>query len=116
MTWGYHLILDVKACKKERVTDPSYIKTTIQDLVREINMIPYGQTQMVHFGEGDLAGWTAIQLIETSNIIGHFVDSSGDLYLDVFSCREFDSEKVVDFIARKFEPEHVKIMKLQRQA
>jgi hypothetical protein len=30
------------------------------------------------------------QLIETSNLSGHFVDDTKDIYFDVFSCKQYD--------------------------
>ena len=36
------------------------------------------------------AGYSLVQLIETSAITGHFCDASGDAYLDIFSCKDFD--------------------------
>jgi S-adenosylmethionine/arginine decarboxylase-like enzyme len=82
-----------------------------------IEMVPYGETQVVHFADGtDKAGWTMIQLIETSNIMGHFLDESGDLYLDVFSCKDFDESVVIQLVRTFFNPERIKPRFLRRKA
>ena len=115
--WGYHLILDVRGCELARATDPEYIKFFVQELVRRIEMIPYGDIIVAHFAEGtDLAGWTVVQLIQTSSIMGHFVDLTGDLYLDVFSCKEFDKDLVVSLVEEYFYPNNVKETYMTRQA
>ena len=115
--WGYHLILDVKGCNPGKAKDPDYIAGFVKDLVRLIDMVPYGEPRLVHFADNtDKAGWTVIQLIETSSIMGHFLDDNGDLYLDVFSCKDFDEEivkKTVDFY---FKPENIKTTFLRRKA
>lgn len=48
-------------------------------LVKDIDMVPYGGPQVVHFGSGNKAGYTLVQLIETSNITAHFVEETNDL-------------------------------------
>jgi S-adenosylmethionine/arginine decarboxylase-like enzyme len=115
--WGHHLILDVKGCQLDRAKDPEYIKHFVKDLVRLIEMVPYGQPQMTHFAAGtNKAGWTVIQLIETSNIIGHFLDVSGDLYLDVFSCKDFEAEVVTKAVYDYFRPESIRRRRIWRSA
>lgn len=107
--WGFHLILDVKECNVIKATNPKHIKKFSDELVKRIDMIPYGEPQIVHFCDGDQqkAGWTLIQLIQTSNIMGHFVDHQGDAYLDVFSCKEFDPEIVLQTIKEYFSPKSI---------
>jgi S-adenosylmethionine/arginine decarboxylase-like enzyme len=117
MSWGYHLVLDVRACQKDKVTDPIYISKFIKKIVKEIDMIPYGEPMTVHFADyTEKAGWTVIQLIETSSIVGHFLDESGDLYLDVFSCKNFDETVVRDLVKEYFNPENIHVTSLSRQA
>ena len=115
--WGYHLMLDVKGCEIQRATDPEYIKHFTKDLVRLIEMVPYGEPQLVHFADNtEKAGWTVIQLIETSNIMGHFLDINGDLYMDIFSCKDFEEARVVNAINQHFKPEKIKSRFFRRQA
>jgi S-adenosylmethionine/arginine decarboxylase-like enzyme len=115
--WGHHLILDVKGCQLDRARDPEYIKHFVKDLVRLIEMVPYGEPQLVHFAKNtDKAGWTVIQLIETSNITGHFLDDSGDLYLDVFSCKDFEAEVVTKAVHDHFQPKFIRRRRIWRSA
>jgi S-adenosylmethionine/arginine decarboxylase-like enzyme len=115
--WGYHLMLDVKGCEIQRATDPEYIKHFTKDLVRLIEMVPYGEPQLVHFADNtEKAGWTVIQLIETSNIMGHFLDINGDLYMDIFSCKDFEEARVVKALEEHFKPEKIKSRFFRRQA
>jgi S-adenosylmethionine/arginine decarboxylase-like enzyme len=115
--WGKHLTLDVKGCDKTRVTDPGYISEFTKKLVQRIDMVPYGEPQLVHFADGtEKAGWTVIQLIQTSNIMGHFLDINGDLYLDVFSCKEFKEEIVIETLKEYFAPEQIQTNVIYRDA
>lgn len=100
--WGYHLAINA-LCDPSKVTDPENIKAFSKDLVESIDMKAFGEPTVVHFAEHseDKAGYTLVQLIETSNICAHFVDQSGECYLDVFSCKDFDPnvvmQKVIDY-------------------
>jgi S-adenosylmethionine/arginine decarboxylase-like enzyme len=80
-------------------------------------MVAFGEPQLVHFADyTEKAGWTVIQLIETSSIVGHFLDESGDLYLDVFSCKSFDGNTVRELIKEYFNPNNIYSILLNRQA
>jgi S-adenosylmethionine/arginine decarboxylase-like enzyme len=85
-------------------------------LVDRIDMVPYGKPQIVMFGSGNKKGYTLVQLIETSNITGHFVEETNDLYLDVFSCKKFDINTVDAIVRMYFVPEHIKKTYLERHA
>ena len=58
----------------------------------------FGDTQVVHFGEDErVAGYSMVQLIETSLISAHFANQTNATYLDVFSCKPYEPEVVADF-------------------
>ena len=114
--WGKHYIANVTACKLELARNPEHIRKFTTELVKAIDMKPYGTPTVLHFGEGELTGWTVLQFIQTSNIMGHFMDHNGDLYFDVFSCKEFDKQIVLDLLEEWFTPEHIKHEYIVRQA
>lgn len=111
MAWGFHLILDIRECNLQAANDPETIKAFSKQLVKDIDMIPFGEPMVVHFCEHveEKAGWTLVQLIETSNIMAHFMDSNGDCYMDVFSCKKFDPVDVINCINKFFSPKEIKI-------
>ena len=79
--WGPHLILDVKGCQLEHARDPEHIKRFVKELVVRIDMVPFGEPQLIHFADNtDKAGWTVIQLITTSNITGFTIANAGSGY------------------------------------
>jgi S-adenosylmethionine/arginine decarboxylase-like enzyme len=115
--WGQSAIVNVKACEINRARDPVYIRDFVKQLVKEIDMIPHGEPQVVHFADNtEKAGWTVIQLITTSSIVGHFLDINGDLYLDVFSCKSFEPATVRKVIDDFFSPENIDIRMVFRDA
>jgi len=78
-------------------------------------MVPYGKPQIVHFGTGNKAGYTLVQLIETSNIVAHFVEEYDDMYLDVFSCKEFSPDTVETIVRNHFRPLVLSCQVLERR-
>lgn len=94
--WGWHLSIDAKNTN-DNVKNPDKIKEFGDELITKINMIKYGEPQIIHFGEDDKKGWTYLQLITTSNICCHYCDNN-TMYLDIFSCKPFNQNIVIEFI------------------
>jgi S-adenosylmethionine/arginine decarboxylase-like enzyme len=115
-TWGKHLILDAAGCSPKRISCPIVIGNFTRDLVKRIDMKAYGEPQIVMFGTGNKKGYTLIQLIETSNIAGHFVEENNSMYLDVFSCKDFDPSIVKDLVSEYFDAQKFNTRVLLRQA
>ena len=114
MAWGYHLILDCYEADKALITDAKHIADFAKTLVDRIDMVAYGEPQIIHFGEDDKQGFTLVQLIETSNIVAHFCDDSGNFYMDVFSCKPYSTIVVIDLIKEYFSPKLVKERFIER--
>ena len=114
--WGYHLMLDCRACDPATITDAAHVAEFARTLVKRIDMKAYGDPQVVNFGSGNKAGFTLVQLIETSNICAHFCNESGDVYLDVFSCKPFSIDVVRATVVEYFQPEALKTNYVERQA
>jgi len=115
-TWGKHLVLDAARCAPRLIRDPHVIANFARTLVKRIDMVPYGEPQVVLFGSGNKKGYTLVQLIETSNITAHFVDENNTMYLDVFSCKDFDHEVVQEAVHEFFDAQRFKSSVLLRQA
>jgi S-adenosylmethionine decarboxylase len=116
--WGKHLILDCSSCDREAVRSADAIRAFSEDLVASIGMVAYGEPLLAHFATHlpEAAGYSLVQLIETSAVTGHFCDASGDAYLDVFSCKDFDSEVAMGVVERHLGPESIKKVELSRDA
>jgi S-adenosylmethionine/arginine decarboxylase-like enzyme len=102
------------------INDYDTIYNFVKTLVKDIDMVAYGEPQIVSFGSGNKAGYTLVQLIETSNICAHFVpddlEGGNAMYLDVFSCKEYDDEVVVALVKKFFGARKVRASYLTRQA
>ena len=115
MAWGYHLSLDCYGGELPLITSADNISAFAKELVKRIDMKAYGEPQVIHFGEDDKQGYTLVQLIETSNICGHFCDDTGNFYLDVFSCKPYDTQEVHRAVEEFFSPDRIVENYLERE-
>ena len=116
--WGYHSVFDCWDCDRTAIQDKNTVRNFITTLVKDIDMVPIGNPQITQtaVGQDDKEGFTAIQIIETSSITAHFINSTGSLYLDVFSCKKFDREIVQMLIKQFFNPKAIRKESLIRDA
>jgi S-adenosylmethionine/arginine decarboxylase-like enzyme len=114
--WGYHLIIDARDCDLNAIRSKETIRAFVKELVKAIDMVAFGQPQIVMFGTGNKKGYTLVQLIETSNITAHFVEEFNDVYLDVFSCKAFKPADALAVFRKYFGPGSVKTRFLSRKA
>jgi S-adenosylmethionine/arginine decarboxylase-like enzyme len=116
--WGFESTHDCLNGDKSLITSKDNIIAFTKALVEAIDMKAYGEPLVVYFAEHDAskAGYSLVQLIETSSITGHFVDSTGEFYLNIFSCKNFDATVVNAVIQRYFKPENIKTKFYLRKA
>ena len=101
--WGLMVSVDLGGCDIKKLTSKEVITQFAIDLAEYINMKRFGDPVVVKFGENEkVAGYSLVQLIETSLISGHFADSSERAFIDVFSCREFPPKKTAEFCQKYF--------------
>lgn len=115
-TWGWEMVVDLGYCDLALITDADNIKKFATTLVKAIDMKAYGPPQVVHFGEGDKEGYTLIQLISTSNITAHFSNDTSSAFINIFSCKPFDSEVVKKTLTTFFKPRFMNTTLLDRIA
>jgi S-adenosylmethionine decarboxylase len=114
--WGWHAIIDAAGCDLDKMTSYDNVYNFAKQLVEDIDMVAYGEPQIVNFGSGDKAGFTLVQLIETSNICAHFANENREIYLDVFSCKPFDEKMVEELVAKYFDCKSVRRAFIKRKA
>jgi S-adenosylmethionine/arginine decarboxylase-like enzyme len=101
--WGIASSFDIYDCNPETIRDADKIKQFVIELCDLIEMKRFQDTLVVNFGEDErVAGFSMVQLIETSLISAHFANLTNTTYLDVFSCKPYDPEVVADFAKQYF--------------
>ncbi len=104
--YGKHLIASAKSCN-DAILSREEVSRFLKELTRKIDMTPFGEPAVERFGEGIEIGLSGVQLIETSAITVHTNDGARDLYLDVFSCKDFTAQDVLTFVMDCFAPAHI---------
>jgi len=107
--YGKELIFDMRDCDPNtfsRDVIGSFFVALADVLKVERGDVHYwddtGTPQEEKETEPRLRGTSAVQFIRTSNITVHTLDVLKRVYLNVFSCDEFDSDLVVDIAKRWF--------------
>jgi S-adenosylmethionine decarboxylase len=103
-SWGLHTLIDGITSDVERVKDTANVAEFVSRLVKDIDMVAYGPLWIDHFATHDpeKAGISFCQMIETSNITGHFVDKDGTFYIDIFSCKDYEIRTVLGLVEEFF--------------
>ena len=116
--WGQHLIVDMAGCDARAMRDRDAIARFSRDLVAAIGMKPYGAPRIERFAAHapDAAGYTLVQLIETSSVTAHFAEARAEIYLDIFSCKRFSEDAALAACRRHFRPRRWSIAALLREA
>lgn len=107
--YGVHLIIDLHNCNSAMFNRKG-IKRFMIGLCDAIGM----ERAVLHFWDykyfplakhrapAHLKGTSAVQFITTSTITIHTLDALKKVYLDIFSCRDFQEKAVVNYCRRWF--------------
>lgn len=120
--YGKELIIDLHSCDVSTFTRDSirkYFETLCDDVI-------YMEREDLHFWdyEGDpkayesapdhLKGISAVQFIKTSNIVIHTIDVMKNVHINIFSCKDFDSDKAEEYTKEWFGGESLNVITVPR--
>jgi S-adenosylmethionine/arginine decarboxylase-like enzyme len=112
--YGKHLMLTAVACN-ENLLSIEKLSQFVKEMIPRIDMVSYGDLVIHRFGDGKEVGISAVQLIVTSAITIHTNDMARDMYLDVFSCKWYDEEIIVEMVKQYFAPEDMHVANVLRR-
>ena len=120
-SYGKELIIDLHDCDSSTFNRKS-IKNFFIELCDQIDMercklswwdnhgVPKDEQQT----EPHLKGTTAVQFILTSNIVIHTLDLLGNVYINIFSCKKFESDVAMKFTEEWFKGKIVNSHEIER--
>ena len=117
--WGYHAIFDCSECDKNFIRDENHMREFIKCMVSNAKMKAYGEPLIKHVILPDnpvLNGYSIVQLIYTSSITCHFLDNTGDAYIDFFSCKKFNPKLIRKCILEYYNPKKITMRFIKRNA
>ena len=111
--WGYQLILDLGGCNINKITEEN-TKDMIDSLLKKTKMKALGKPvfKFIHATEQSVShsidGFSVVQFIITSSITIHTVNSTRSIFIDFFSCKEFNPDDVERIVERFYNPSIIK--------
>ena len=115
-SWGILTSIDLHGCNGKTIRSAEKIREFVVALCELIKVTRFGEPTIVHFGEReDIAGYSLVQLIETSLVSGHFANKTNAVYLDIFSCSYYDAEMAVAFSKKFFEAQDANVHTILRK-
>ena len=120
--YGFELIIDLHGCDISKFNRTS-LRKYFAKLCKAIDMKrcelyfwdDYGVPIEEQETEPHLKGTSAIQFIRTSNIVIHTLDLLGNMYLNIFSCKDFDADAAAQFSAAWFKGRIVSSLVIERK-
>jgi len=103
MKWGKLVTVDLKDCNEKYIRDKSKIKEFVTKLCKRLEMKRAGPTKIKRFGKDELKGYSVIQFIQTSSITIHFDEKENRAFIDIFSCKNFNSKMAEKFSKEFFD-------------
>lgn len=121
-SYGKELILDLHECNPKKF-GRKLIRKFLRELCDSIDMKrcelfwwdDYGLPPKERQTQPHLKGTSAVQFIMTSNVTIHTLDILRNVYLNIFSCKEFDAHEAKRFSAKFFEGKVVTFKVLERK-
>lgn len=114
LPWGKSFHIDLIECDSAALTNEAGLKRFIGELIKRINMVAHGPCYIDKFGDGPLYGMSAMQFIKTSSITVHCDDKGGRAFVDIFSCKDFDTDIALEYTKEYFGSTKVKTTTLDR--
>jgi S-adenosylmethionine decarboxylase len=114
--FGWDLLLDLYECDVEILKSRAQLERYVIAVCAELEMKRFGEPLIEHFGyeKAETVGYSLVQLIETSAIVGHFSEFKHSAYLDLFSCQEFDTNRVAEFTKEFFRAQRIVMRVIER--
>lgn len=99
--FGYHLLIEGYSDSPNLVSIP-YITWFLTDLTRYINMSKLSEPYVHYINTEDDFGISGIIIIKESHISIHTWPRHNFLTMDIYSCKDFNPDKVISFCVDKF--------------
>lgn len=109
-SWGFHLVINMSECNS-KIDSLISVAQFFTDIIKELDMKTLSPLYIKKVSGEEGRGVSGVQMITTSSITFHSDDDKRSVYLDLFSCKNFDPKKAEAFACKYFQPRrHVALM------
>lgn len=118
--FGEHLIFDAYGCNPKKLGDPKLCLKVLTDICKMGGMKPLCEPVLVNAGSNealggkDPGGYSGFLMIQESHISLHTFVKRGFVTADVYSCKTFESQGVVEYLKKAFGSRDEQVIKIER--
>jgi len=112
LTKTWHIIFDAVGCDKKMISNEKFVFNLLMNIPKLVNMKVLVGPNLVRDYDPENTGITGIAIISFSHISIHTFDITGEVFIDIFSCRSFNYGKVRQYLFKKLK---VKSCQVQTQ-
>jgi S-adenosylmethionine decarboxylase len=114
--FGPHLMLDCYGCPKEKLADMDLIFDTLDKFPEKIGMTKIMPPYVFKYHGAVPEDWgiSGVVLIAESHITIHTFPDKQHAFIDVFSCKDFDTSFAATYMVNLFDAESHEIQLLSR--
>ncbi len=108
--FGPHIMCDIVGIKKEILSDLNFHLNFLKEVPKIINMTPICEPLCFHYNGlvPEDSGITGFQIIAESHISIHSFEKKNYCFVDIFSCKPFDYEKILNYFQEIFQPKELR--------
>lgn len=108
--FGQELIMDLYDCSPDKIRSKKALLEYIDKICQVIKVKKYKKAIIERFALhlDYAAGYSFVQLIESSLVSGHFSELWNRAYINLFSCKTFNAERAIEFTREYFGAKKVK--------
>lgn len=103
--FGLHLMLDIYNCDPESLNDKDVVYDILESLPGKIGMRKLTKPKVL-FAQAnkikDPGGWSGYVMIQESHISLHTFIRRRFVTADVYSCKKFDTKKIINYFKKVF--------------
>ena len=103
--FGLHVTIDASGCDKRKLASYSLVYDILNNLPGKIGMtkmtLPYVAKWLDKFASGT-EGISGFVMIAESHISIHTFPDQDYVFMDIFSCRHFDTESAIKYLINAF--------------
>ena len=104
--FGLHVTIDASGCNKRKLPSVTLVYDILNKLPAKIGMtkmtLPYVVKWMDKFASGT-EGVSGFVMIAESHISIHTFPDQDYVFMDIFSCKQFDAERAIKYLVDAFE-------------
>jgi S-adenosylmethionine/arginine decarboxylase-like enzyme len=108
--YGLSTGIDLEKCNFEKIKNTDVLRDFAIGICDYINVPRHIEPTITHVGNNPrLSGYSLVQLLESSSIIGHFKDFDGNAFIDIFSCKPYQPRAAATFCKKYFNAQRMNV-------